>query len=239
MLSSNFYYRLNYQIKNGASLPIFIQFLKDRLLHPFLSKKKKIFRRRHQNHLRLKKTTTDYFSINAYYWNSILNKNFKKFSYLEIGSWEGNSALYILNNHSTKKLVCVDPWDKAKKNKIFNKRIFDNFIFNLKNFKNKFDYFKMTSDDFFLKNKTNFDVIYIDGWHGTSQVSKDINNSWKFLNKNGIMICDDYFHGDIYKNSYKDIPAPAINNFISKNKDKLKILFLNNNQIFIKKILDA
>ena len=108
MLSSNFYYRLNYQIRNGAIYSIFVKFIKDRLMHPFLSRVKKNFRIKHQNFLKDKKTSTDYFSINAYYWNSILNKNFKKFSYLEIGSWEGNSALYILNNHKTKRVVCVD-----------------------------------------------------------------------------------------------------------------------------------
>ena len=106
MLSSNFYYRINYQIKNGAIYPVFIKYIYDRLMHPFFSNKKKLFRKKHRNFLKLKKTSTDYFSINAYYWNSILNNNFKKFSYLEIGSWEGNSALYILKNHSTKKVVC-------------------------------------------------------------------------------------------------------------------------------------
>ena len=235
MLSSNFYYRLNYQFKNGAIYLIFIKFIKDRLMHPFLSRVKKNFRIKHQNFLKDKKTSTDYFSINAYYWNSILNKNFKKFSYLEIGSWEGNSALYILKNHKTKKVVCVDLWDKAKNSKKMNKKNFDNFIYNLKNFKNKYSYFKMTSDQFFLKNKKFFDVIYVDGWHGNAKVARDISNSWKILNIGGIIICDDYFYGDIYKNLDKNIPATAINNFIKKNKKKLKVICVNNSQIFFKK----
>ena len=79
-------------------------------------------------------------------------------------------------------------------------------------------------------------MIYIDGWHGASQVTKDINNSWKFLKSGGIIICDDYFYeGDAFKQSDKDIPAPVINNFIKKNRDNLKILCVNNNQIFLKK----
>ena len=41
--------------------------------------------------------------------------------------------------------------------------------------------------------------------------------------------------GDAYKQSDKDIPAPVINNFIRKNRDNLKILCVNNNQIFLKK----
>ena len=235
MLSSNFYYKLIYQFKNGAIYSIFMFFIKDRLMHPFLSKTKKRFKKKHQNLLRSKNTTTDYFSINAYYWNKILNKNFKKFSYLEIGSLEGNSALYILKNHLTKNVVCIDLWDldnflsNAKKN-------LDNFIKNLKEFDNRYSYFKMKSDDFFQNNKEFFDVIYIDGWHGASQVRKDIENSWKFLNVGGIVICDDYFYeGDSFKKSDKDIPAPEINNFIRKNQKNLKILCVNINQIFIKK----
>ena len=236
MLSSKFYYRLIYQFKNGANCPVFIAFIKDRLMHPFLSQTKKKLKKSHQDFLKSKKTTTDYFSINTYYWNKILNKNFKKFSYLEIGSLEGNSALYILKNHLTENVVCVDLWDLD--NFLTNaKNNFNNFLNNLKEFENKYSYFKTTSDDFFYNNKEFFDVIYIDGWHGASQVTKDISNSWKFLRIGGIIICDDYFYeGDSYKKSDKDIPAPAINNFIRENKKKLKILCVNNNQIFLKKI---
>ena len=34
-------------------------------------------------------------------------------------------------------------------------------------------------------------------WHEAPQVYKDINNSWNFLNINGIIICDDYFYWQI------------------------------------------
>ena len=132
-------------------------------------------------------------------------------------------------------MVCVDLWDldHVLEN---SKENFKNFIQNLKEFENKYSYYKKSSDDFFQKNKEFFDVIYIDGWHGASQVTKDINNSWKFLKSGGIIICDDYFYeGDAFKQSDKDIPAPVINNFIKKNRDNLKILCVNNNQIFLKK----
>lgn len=236
MLSSKFYHKLIYQIKNGANFPVIMAFIKDRLMHPFLSQTKKRLKKSHQEFLKSKKTTTDYFSINTYYWNKILNKNFKKFSYLEIGSLEGNSALYILKNHLTERVVCVDLWDLD--NFLTNaKNNFDNFLNNLKEFENKYSYFKKTSDHFFHDNKEFFDVIYIDGWHGATQVTKDITNSWKFLRIGGVIICDDYFYeGDSYKKSDKDIPAPVINNFIRENQKKLKILCVNNNQIFLKKI---
>jgi len=51
--------------------------------------------------------------------------------------------------------------------------------------------FRGTSDEFFSSNKNMFDCIFIDGLHTYDQVLKDIKNSLKFLNKNGIIILHD------------------------------------------------
>lgn len=51
--------------------------------------------------------------------------------------------------------------------------------------------FAGTSDEFFENNRLNFDLIFIDGLHEEVQVTKDINNSLKFLNKNGIIVLHD------------------------------------------------
>ena len=48
-----------------------------------------------------------------------------------------------------------------------------------------------TSDQFFKKNKDTFDCIFIDGLHYYSQVKKDIQNSLKILNPNGIILLHD------------------------------------------------
>lgn len=48
-----------------------------------------------------------------------------------------------------------------------------------------------TSDDFFPKNKDNFDVIFIDGLHHADQVYRDIKNSLNFLNDGGVIVCHD------------------------------------------------
>ena len=236
MLSLNFYYRLNYQFKNGANVSVILSYLKDRMLHPFNSRKKKEFSKNHINYLSRKKTTTDYFSINAFYWNSVLNKNFKEFSYLEIGSFEGNSALYILKNFKTKNVICVDLWDLYDDEfKEENLEMYNNFKFNLSEFEGRFSFFKKTSDEFFEKNEKKFDLIYIDGSHEASQVYKDLCNSWNCLNQEGIIICDDYFYGDLYKNQNMNVPATSINKFLNKNKKEITIICVNNNQIFFKK----
>ena len=50
---------------------------------------------------------------------------------------------------------------------------------------------RKTSDDFFLENKKKFDLVFIDGLHTYTQVKKDILNSVKFLNTNGIILVHD------------------------------------------------
>ena len=237
MLSKNFYYRLRYQLRKKANFKILYAFLLDRLKHPLNKTKKKYLKNKHKNFLVSKKTTTDYFSLNAYYWDLIINKNFNTFSYLEIGSWEGNSALYILENFKTKKVVCVDIWDlyeDSYKNESFKR--FENFQSNLLSYKDRYSFFKNTSDIFFQDNNEKFDIIYIDGWHEAPQVYKDICNSWNCLNKDGIIICDDYFYGDIKSNLNINLPADSINRFILENENKVKVLNVNNTQVFIKKL---
>ena len=50
---------------------------------------------------------------------------------------------------------------------------------------------RKTSDDFFLSNNKTFDLVFIDGLHTYTQVKKDILNSIKFLNHNGMILVHD------------------------------------------------
>ena len=145
--------------------------------------------------------------------------------------------MFVLKNFNTKNVTCVDIWDlndDAHKDKQLEN--FKNFQSNLVEFKDRFLFYKNTSNEFFLNNKEKYDVIYIDGWHEAPQVYEDINNSWNCLNENGIIICDDYFYGDIINNKDSNLPANSINKFILENKQKLKIINVNNTQIFFKKL---
>ena len=50
---------------------------------------------------------------------------------------------------------------------------------------------RKTSDKFFKDNKDTFDCVFIDGLHYYAQVKKDIENSLKVLNPNGIILLHD------------------------------------------------
>ena len=46
----------------------------------------------------------------------------------------------------------------------------------------------LTSDDFFASNEKTFDLIFIDGVHGYEQVLRDVENSLRCLNPNGVIV---------------------------------------------------
>ena len=50
---------------------------------------------------------------------------------------------------------------------------------------------RKTSDEFFKNNIEKFDIVFIDGLHHYHQVKRDILNSLKFLNNDGIILVHD------------------------------------------------
>ena len=86
---------------------------------------------------------------------------------------------------------------------------------------------RMTSDEFFLTNKTLFDVIFIDGLHQYEQCQRDCINSLKFLKSNGIIIlhdllpqnADEEFVPQMNKTWTGDVWKVAVELSLSKNLD--------------------
>jgi len=133
------------------------------------------------------------------------------------------------------KINCVDPWIKtseyaAELNFTDVEKNFDENTSEFANIKK----IRMISDSFFEKNSSMFDVIYIDGYHYGPQVLKDLRSSWKFLNREGYLICDDYIWN--MNEKIEDTPCFAINSFLREVNNKFKIIKVSNSQIYIKKI---
>jgi len=122
---------------------------------------------------------------------------------LEIGCYEGLSSVYfadnLLNNNNS-TLICVDPFNNILNNDHKDlltgdqEKNFDNNISICKN-TSKITVYKITSDEFFINNTKLFNFIYIDGCHESEFITRDMENSFKFLEKNGIMWMDDYLGG--------------------------------------------
>ena len=226
--------KIIFLIKNKSKLNIVIIFLIQKFLNIFIKKKIKSFKKKNQIFLKNKRITNDYFSMHSYNFFKYLNFLNENFNYLEIGTYEGNSAMFVANTFPKSKVYCVDNWNKTEE---YGDQNFDivekNFDYNTSSFNNILK-FKNNSDDFFKKNNTLFEVVYIDGYHRDFQVLKDCRNAWKILKRNGLLICDDYIW-NFYEN-IKENPCYSINKFMDEIKNENKVLEVSKSQIFIKKL---
>ena len=167
----------------------------------------------------------------------------QKLEILEIGSWQGLSALFILRWFPNAQLTCVDTWkgaDEHVKLGTFESDILDSienkFDLNLSHYKQRITKFKGTSYSFFEDTSDLgaevFDFIYVDGSHHPDDVLIDAIKSFDLLKISGILIFDDYFW-KYYRNT-KDNPGGAINCFLDLKKEYLEILCFDY-QLAIKK----
>ena len=155
---------------------------------------------------------------------------------LEIGCYEGLSSVFFADNFLDSKnsmLTCVDPFLNINDNDhlkylLNNEEM--NFDFNISVCKNseKISVHKITSDIFFKNNNKTYNVIYIDGCHEPDFITRDMENSFGCLEKNGIMWMDDYKGGDGIKIKY------AMDMFLEKYKGQY-ILIHSGYQLAIRK----
>jgi len=177
----------------------------------------------------------DWFSMNIKIWEKLVINKIRHINYLEIGSFEGRSVVFVGELKNTNSISAVDTWEGSNEhNNISMIKVFENFKKNI-NILNKSNikFFKTTSDNFFKNNKNFYNLIYIDGNHEYTQLKKDFANSLNCIEKNGYIICDDFkwfVYQDIGKN-----PMKAILEVYDKYKKELSIEFINY-QIIFKKI---
>jgi predicted O-methyltransferase YrrM len=125
---------------------------------------------------------------------------------LEIGCYEGLSSLFFADNfidNPKSSLTCVDPFlhiDNNDHQTLLQNDEELNFDYNISNCKNtdRITIHKTTSDVFFDNNEggDTYNLIYIDGCHEPDYIQRDMENSFRFLDKDGIMWMDDYGGGN-------------------------------------------
>ena len=176
----------------------------------------------------------DWFSRNINIWKKYL-MSLKKIKYLEIGSFEGRSVVFVGELNNVEEVTCVDTFEGSDEHNNINfDLVHKNCLDNLKKLNKSYNLIKDTSHNFFKKNNKKFNVIYIDGSHFYKDVKKDFINSMSCLVEGGILICDDFFwffYEKIEKN-----PILAILECYLDNEKDLEVLFINYQIIFKKKI---
>lgn len=148
------------------------------------------------------------------------------FHAMEIGSFQGMSAIFLLEQIPNASIVCVDPWqsEDAHEDTSSISKEEARFDRNTAHLADRITKFKGTSFSFFeqLGGKPEFDFIYIDGAHHADNVLLDAIMGFDVLRVGGIMIFDDYVW-KMYRN-LKENPAYAINTFLKMKRGKYRLL---------------
>jgi len=176
---------------------------------------------------------------------------------LEIGSYEGASACYLIDKLAAFKEIeihCIDTWEggvEHSRAKIemsdVEKRFHQNIKTAIDNVDNNVDLIvhKGLSDFSLAKlisegKSQYFDFIYVDGSHQAPDVLCDAILSFRLLKDNGIMVFDDYLWQERLPYGTDPIrcPKPAIDAFTNIYCRKLRVIKAPLSQLFVKKISD-
>ena len=178
---------------------------------------------------------------------------------LEIGSFEGKSTIWFLENilqNPNSTITCIDPWTSYSQDSKSFKSYFktdaewdftshyNTFLYNTEQSGvfNKVIINQGFSHDILPKLITQnkqYNIIFIDGNHTAPFVLTDAVLSWYLLKPNGIMIFDDYlwdYNPSGSSNTTTTVrPKLAIDSFISNFNDYCKVIW-DLNRKAIKKI---
>jgi predicted O-methyltransferase YrrM len=159
-------------------------------------------------------------------------------SYLEIGTFEGRSALWLLENiltNSTSKLTIIDAFEENTY-KTFTSNV------SLSGEANKFKILSGLSTEKIKEVPSNsIDLAYIDGSGKGIVMLFDLVNTWNLLKNNGIVICSRYALDQHLREALElrpNDPGPyeAIDAFLKLYKPYVKILAFEENQVIFRKI---
>jgi len=136
--------------------------------------------------------TTDWVTPHANLWTEQLKhlKGKPNVHALEIGSFEGRSAIWFLENiliHHTSSITSIDIFAEKTYEEKFDRNI------QVSTFTKKVRKIKAPSQKILRELEWNsYDFVYIDGSHVAKDVLLDAVLSWDLLKAGGIIIFDDY-----------------------------------------------
>ena len=177
--------------------------------------------------------TKDWFGWAPKVWEQLIPHLPERKNFLEIGSFEGRSAVWTIENlmEDGGEIVCIDTWEGGAEHTPEDmagteERFHQNITLVRKKFPNRVVVsFKSTSVEALgasIAHKKQFDFIYIDGSHLAKDVLTDACMSWPMLKKNGFMVFDDY----MWKPpgfSINQRPKSAVDSFVNMFEDDLVI----------------
>ena len=197
--------------------------------------------------------TNDWFNQTAKnFWDQIIPR-LKPINFIEIGSYEGASAVYMIKYLSSMnggRVVCIDTWEGGVEHSSIKmsdvETAFDaNVSKAIHDSGNKVLLEKVKSNSLLALSRmiadgrsSGFDMVYIDGSHQAPDVLADAVLSFQLLKKGGLMVFDDYLWSEKLPHG-KDLvrcPKIAIDSFINIYCRQLEVLSAPLYQIYIQKI---
>ena len=185
--------------------------------------------------------TNDWFVQNIPVWDTLVPRFFPK-RILEIGSYEGRSACYLIEKFGGSgalEIHCVDTWeggvehDRSAMSEVearfdkniqtaLQKMLNPNVI--VKKHK-KLSYVAM-AELITIERAATFDVLYIDGSHQAPHVLADAVMGFHLLRNGGLMIFDDYIWSMEPMGSQDplNMPKPAIDAFLNVFQRKMQVV---------------
>jgi predicted O-methyltransferase YrrM len=175
--------------------------------------------------------TADWFSRNTIYWAELFAaqgwRADEPHTIVEIGSYEGRSALWMLENllqHPASRLHCVDTFHDREKPDSYWHRFEANVLGSPH--AGKVTVAATPSLPFltrFVADGGQADFIYVDGSHRAADVLEDLVLAFHATRAGGIIICDDYLKGTRTGELTLDTPKLAVDAFTTIYRDRLDI----------------
>ena len=194
------------------------------------------------------KFTQDWFHWAPEVWKQLIPMLPERKRFLEIGSFEGRSMVWIVENmmEDGGEIYCIDTWEGGEEHSAHDMAAVEaRFDHNRQVLMDKFDYrhitrVKGTSTEQLAGWLTSspapmgvFDFIYIDGSHIAKDVLTDACMAWPLLKSGGIMVFDDYLWGDPRDVLHR--PKIAIDTFTTIFAEEIDIVHVGYQLIVRKK----
>jgi predicted O-methyltransferase YrrM len=194
--------------------------------------------------------TKDWFNWAPEVWTQLipmLSGTARHRQFLEIGSFEGRSSIWIAENMMTEgdELRCIDTWQGGEEHGEENmseveERFRHNLIVATKKLpRRRIFQLKGTSTKKLAElqshpSEHSFDFIYIDGSHIAKDVLTDACMAWPLLSPKGLMVFDDY----LWTPNARDIlhrPKAAIDAFVNLFAEEVEIVHVGYQLVVRKK----
>jgi predicted O-methyltransferase YrrM len=187
--------------------------------------------------------TVDWFSRFAPVWRELIQRTGPS-RFLEIGSYEGRSACFLIEEVAALRpieIYCIDTWDAGDYGHL--PEIERRFDHNIQVARSRSKHpavvykHKAYSADAMAKlladgNGEAFDFIYLDGSHKAPDVLTDCVMAFRLLKVGGLLILDDYLwivdadgaEAASGAEEFYNLPKPAIDAFLNIFQRKLRLV---------------